>query len=266
MSTYWKHKTVWITGASSGIGEALSQQLAARGAHLILSSRSEEKLNQVCSTLPNSNMHKVLALDVSNQEDLERVLSDSKKITKTVDVLINNAGISQRALTWEANQQSERLIMETNFFGSIRLAKEVLPNMILRNFGLIINISSVVGKFGFPLRSSYAASKHALHGYFDTLRAEAQAEKKNINVLMVCPGRIATNISLSAVVADGSKQNEMDPGLSNGLTPEYCAKRIIKAAEKGKSEIYIGKEQLLIYLKRYFPGIFRKLVSKFKPK
>lgn len=266
MKSRWSSKTILITGASGGIGAELAKQLAAKGANLYLCSRSTDRLERLRESLERPEEHKVLPLDVSDPKKVESFLQEHEKEMTQVDVLINNAGISQRALTWQASHASERLIMETNYFGAIALAKAVLPGMIDRNQGMIINMSSVVGKFGFPLRSSYAASKHALHGYFDSLRAELNAQKKAIHVMLVCPGRIATEISLSAVTADGSKQNEMDPGLAKGISPKACASRILRAAERRRAEVYIGKEQFLIYLKRYFPGLFRKLVSKIKPK
>lgn len=266
MSNYWQNKIVWITGASSGIGAALAQELAKKGGRLILSARSADKLKALRLSLQNPENHITIPIDVSDTSQISSAIVEHEDLVHQVDVLINNAGISQRALTWEASPASERLIMETNFFGAIALAKAVLPGMLRRNTGQIINLSSVVGKFGFPLRSSYSASKHALHGYFDSLRAETQAAGKNLHIMLVCPGRIATNISLSAVVADGSKQNEMDPGLAAGLSPEYCARRIISAAEDHKAELYIGKEQFLIYLKRFLPALFRKVVSHIKPK
>lgn len=262
--SYWSNKTVWVTGASSGIGEAISIEMAQSGAKLILSSRNREKLEVFKNSLPNSQNHVVLPIDVSNATAVQEVVSANKALLETVDILVNNAGISQRAYTWEASHESERHIMETNYFGPIVLAKAVLPGMMKRNFGHIINMSSVVGKIGFPLRSSYAASKHALHGYFDTLRAELVG--KNIHVMVVCPGRIKTNISLNAVTGDGTKHGEMDPGQAGGIPADVCAHKILSAAQRHKAELYIGKEQFLIYLDRYFPRLFRAIVSKFNPK
>lgn len=262
--SYWKDKTIWITGASSGIGEAFVKQLAAEGAKIILSSRNAEKLKSFKQTLPNPSDHTVIVLDVSNPEKLKAAIETNKSLISQVDVLINNAGISQRALTWEASHESERQIMETNYFGAIRLAKAVLPGMMKRNQGQIINMSSPAGKFGFPLRSSYSASKHALHGYFDTLRAELH--NTNIKILLACPGRVDTNMSVNAVTSDGSKNGSKDARLASGLSPAAAAKIILRAAKKGKAELYIGKEQILIYLNRYLPSVFRAIVSKFNPK
>jgi len=265
MADYWKDKVVWITGASSGIGEGLAKQLADRGAHLILSSRNADKLEALKAELAKTENHTILPLDVSNVQSINQAVNTNKELVDTVDVLINNAGVSQRALTWEASRESERLIMETNFFGATALTKAVLPGMMKRNAGSIISLSSPAGAFGFPLRSSYSASKHALHGYFDSLRAELDAAKKNIHIMLVLPGRVSTNMSFNALTQDGSKQAEADQRLASGLSAEECAKGIIKAAEKRKAEIYFGREQILIYIKRYLPGVFRSIVTKFKP-
>ncbi|NQV51888.1 MAG: SDR family NAD(P)-dependent oxidoreductase [Flavobacteriales bacterium] len=263
-SNHWKDKKVWITGASSGIGEAFAHAFAAKGAQLILSSRNAEKLNALVASLAGAR-HKVIRMDVSDESSINAALTEHRLLIDEVDVLVNNAGVSQRALTWEASRESERMIMETNFFGATALAKAVLPGMMKRNHGTIINMSSPAGAFGFPLRSSYSASKHALHGYFETLRAELKAAGKDIHILMALPGRVQTNMSVNAMTGDGSKQGTRDKRLESGITPEACARKIIQAAENGKAELYIGREQALIYIKRFFPSIFRSIVTKFKP-
>ena len=262
--SFWKNKLVWITGASSGIGEAIAHELAPKGASLILSSRRVETLELLRANLANSDNHQILALDLSDPTSLYKVLEQNQALLDKVDVLFNNGGISQRSLTWEATPESERLMMETNYFGAIRVARAVLPGMMSRNSGSIVVMSSPAGKFGFPLRSSYSASKHALHGYFDSLRAELKG--KAIKITMICPGRVQTNISLNALTSDGSPQNQMDVRLSKGMSPKECANVIIAATEHGKAEIYLGKEQILIYLNRYFPRLFRWIVQRINPK
>lgn len=265
MSSLWNNKVVWITGASSGIGKAFARQLAPFGARLILSARNQEELETLRWSLPHTEQHRNLVIDLSNPTGVDEILSKNAKMIAEVSVLINNAGISQRALTWEANRESERRIMETNFFGATALTKAVIPRMMKRNEGMIINISSPAGMFGFPLRSSYAASKHALHGYFESLQAELKANNKNIHILMALPGRVRTNMSINAMTSDGSAQGTMDDRLNAGLDPAICAKRIIRAAERKRAVVYLGREQLLIFVKRFFPTIFRSIVHKFKP-
>ena len=261
--SFWSDKTVWITGASSGIGKATAIELAKKGASIILSSRRAEVLKEIKSSLPNPERHQTLPLDVSDSQKLTQLLSTKTELLSSVNVLINNAGISQRALTWDASLDSERHIMETNYFGAVVIAKSVLPHMIKANNGFIVILSSPAGKFGFPLRSSYAASKHALHGYFESLRAELK--ETNIGISFICPGRVQTNISKNALQGDGSASNSMDERLARGITPKQCAEVIRRAVEQRKPEVYLGREQVLIYLHRYAPWLFRWVVKRIKP-
>ena len=261
--SFWKNKTVWITGASSGIGEALVRTLAPTGAKIILSSRRESILETIKQSLPNEHRHFILPLDVSDSKALNTIISENQDLLNTVDVLINNAGISQRSLTWDASPESERQIMETNFFGAVATARAVLPGMMSRNKGNILLLSSPAGRFGFPLRSSYSASKHALHGYFESLRAELK--NTEIKVSFILPGRVQTQMGQNALTADGTPANAKDERLARGITSEECANAIIKAVENGSAEKYLGREQVLIYLHRYAPWLFRKIVKRIKP-
>lgn len=261
--SFWKDKTVWITGASSGIGEAVARSLAHTGARLILSSRRERVLQDLLLHLDHPDNHIILPLDVSDSEALNQTVNSHQAILDTVDVLINNAGISQRSLTWEASPESERKLMETNYFGAVAVARAVLPAMMKRKNGRIIVLSSPAGRFGFPLRSSYSASKHALHGYFESLRAELK--ETEIKISFVLPGRVKTQIGQNALTSDGSAAQAVDERLARGISPEECAHAIIKAAEKGSAEVYLGREQVLIYLHRYAPWLFRIIVKRIKP-
>lgn len=258
-----KGKIVWITGASSGIGEALAYQLAEKGAKLVLSSRNENQLNEVkskCNTSPDTIL--VLPLDLANLSAPEDLANKVKDTFGRIDILINNGGISQRAFFMDTQPEVFRKIMEVNFFGGIELARAVIPAMKEIRGGAIVAISSVTGKFATPLRSAYAASKHAMHGFYDALRAELYND--NINVLLVAPGYVKTKVSFNALLGDGSANNELDSGQANGITPEECAKEIILAIQKGKYEIYPGKlkEVSAVYLKRFFPGILRTIIRK----
>jgi short-subunit dehydrogenase len=177
---------------------------------------------------------------------------------------VNNGGISQRSLCNETPLEIDRKIMEINFFGTIALTKSVLPYLLKQKSGHIVTISSIAGKFGFYYRSAYAASKHALHGFFESLRMEIY--KENVNVLLVCPGKIKTNISLNAITESGSNFNKMDDSTAKGLTAEACAQQILKGIEKNQVEIFIGgKELKAIWVKRFFPTLFSKLIRKQKP-
>jgi dehydrogenase/reductase SDR family member 7B len=256
-------KIVWITGASSGIGEAMAYAFASKGAHLILSARNINRLNEVKDRCLSPEQHLVLPLDLADSstypDNVQTVLDKFSHI----DMLINIGGISQRSFAFQTSLDTDRRIMETNFFGTVALTKSVLPSMLERGSGHIIVISSLMGKFGTPLRSTYSASKHALHGFFDSLRAELSA--KGIKVLIVCPGFIRTNISINALCADGSCHGVMDDAQAGGMPPEVCAEKIIQAIELGKDEVLIGgKELLAVYLKRFAPGIFNRIIAKAK--
>ena len=223
-------QVAWITGASSGIGEELCKQLAAKGMTIVLSARSEEKLIVLKSQLTNSTQHLVLPLDL---EDTSTILDKTKQVIDAVgqiDYVYHCGGISQRAEAWETSLEVDRRIMEVNYFGTVALTKAVLPYMQVRKSGHIIAISSIAGKFGFYLRSAYSASKHALHGFFESVSLEEA--KNNINVTIACPGKINTPISLSAVGKDGKAHGVMDHNQETGMPVEECVRQLLKAVDK----------------------------------
>lgn len=255
------NKVVWITGASSGIGEALADQFIKKGCKVILSSRRKEMLEKIKNRYPDNKENiKVLPLDLAETNNLKDKTDQAEHFFGHIDYLINNGGISQRAFVNDMDLDVLDKVMRVNFMGAAALTKYVLPGMIKQHSGHIVVISSVMGKFGTQLRSAYAASKHALHGFFDSLRNEVYRD--NIKVTIICPGYIKTNVSMNALTADGSRYGKMDPGQEHGLTPEECATGIISAIEKNKKEIYIGgnKERIALYLKRFFPGILYKIM------
>ena len=261
---YFKDKIVWITGASSGIGEFFAYELNKRGAKLIISARRIEELERVKNNCKSNNEIIVVSLDLLNYNDM----SDKTKIVLEhfgkVDILINNGGISQRSLAYETGIDVDKKIMEINYIGTIALTKSLLPSMVKNNSGHIVVISSVTGKAGIPLRSAYSASKHALFGFFDTLRAELW--KNNIYVTMFCPGFISTNLSINALNKNGNKYNQLDTAIATGMAPEYFVRKALNAIAKKKSEVYIGsfKEKLVIYMRRYLPSLFFKIIRKFQ--
>ena len=258
-------KVIWITGASSGIGEALAYEWSKRGAHLILSARRESELERVKAACAHSDRCTVATLDLSRQEDIEMTADRMLRQFGTIDILVNNGGISQRSLVIETDVSVDRRIMEVDYFSGVILTKKLLPAMVAKGSGHIIAISSIVGIFGFPLRSAYSAAKHALHGFYETVWAELHHQ--GVQVTVVCPGRILTDVSLNALTKDGTPHGEMDHGQTNGITAETCARRIIKAVRKNKKEVYIGKKDLfMIYFKRYIPWLYYRLVSKVQPK
>lgn len=260
----FKNKVVWITGASSGIGEALAMAMAKEGAKLILSSRRTDELERVKTSLhlPDEDVF-VLTLDLANTSAITTLTQKVIEKYGRIDVLVNNGGVSQRALTKDTPLDLDRKIMEVNYFGTIAITKSVLPYMLQQKSGNIVTISSIAGKFGFYYRSAYSAAKHALHGFFESLRMEIY--KDNVNVLIVCPGKVKTNISVNALTEDGSKHNKMDPSTESGTSAADCAAQIIQALKSNQEEIFIGgKELRAIWIKRFFPKLFSKLIRKQK--
>lgn len=259
-------KVIWITGASSGIGEALAYELARKKVNLILSARRKDELERVkgnCHPLAQPDI-RLLPFDLAEESTLKLIAEAAIHLFGHVDILINNGGISQRSLAKDTTVAVDRKIMEVDFFGTIALTKYLLPHFLQRRSGHFVTVSSVMGIIGTPYRSGYAAAKHALHGFFDSLRAELWKDSRYIFVTMICPGWVRTNVSLNALIGDGTKLNQMDSTTSDGLEPKLVAKRIIHAIEKRKEEVYIGgmKEVAAVYLKRFLPGIFTRVVRK----
>ncbi|MFO7673130.1 MAG: SDR family oxidoreductase [Lutibacter sp.] len=256
------HKIIWITGASSGIGKSLALTLSKQQTKLILSSRNEKELNAVKNACEHPENVQVLTLDLENYMSLAGKVDEALKLFGGVDVLFNNGGVSQRSLTKDTTIEVDKRLMDVNYLGTVALTKALLPHFIEKNSGHFVVITSIVGKIGTPLRSSYAASKHALHGFFDSLRAEVY--QNNIKVTLACPGFVQTNVSLNALTADGTPQNKMDSATKNGLTPEMFAEKLLKAVRQEKEEVYIGgfKEKLAVYVKRLFPKLLSKMIRK----
>jgi len=255
-------KIIWITGASSGIGKALAIELSKLDTKLILSSRNEATLNEVKDLCENSQNIIVLPIDLEKYDDFDKTVATAISFFGKIDILINNGGISQRSLAIDTNIDVDKRIMDINFMGTVALSKAILPHFIANNSGHFVITTSVVGKVATPLRSTYSASKHALHGFFDSLRAEIY--KHNIDVTLVLPGYVQTDVSMNALTGDGSKQNTMDTATKNGLSSDVFAKKMIRAIQKRKKEVVIGgfKETGSVYLKRFFPRIAAHLVRK----
>ncbi len=223
--TYFDNKVVWITGASSGIGKEFCIQLDQMGAILILSSRNENALVALKESLSHSEKHQIQVLDLEDSSEFKNMTDSIISSHKKIDLLINNGGISQRSNVAETDLSIDRKIMEINFFGNVALSKAVLPHMIKNKSGHIVVISSIAGKFGFFLRSAYSASKHALHGFYESLALE---QKDNgINITIVCPGKINTPISTNALNKKGEKNGQMDDNQRHGPTSfKMCEKNI----------------------------------------
>ena len=257
----FKNKVIWITGASSGIGKAIALNLSKTNCKLILSSRNETKLNDVKNQCENVENIRVLALDLEQYNSLIIKTQEALSFFGAIDVLINSGGVSQRSFVKDTNISVDKKLMDINYLGTVALTKALLPHFIEKNKGHFVVITSIVGKIGTPLRSSYAASKHALHGFFDSLRAEVS---EAIKVTLACPGFVQTNVSINALTGDGTPQNKMDNATKNGLTADQFASKLINAIQNEKQEVYIAgfKEKLGVYLKRFFPKLLAKMIRK----
>jgi short-subunit dehydrogenase len=255
----FRDKIVWVTGASAGIGEAVAYAFGREGAKLVLSARREDELERVCANCAGGrDAHLVLPLDLTRFDELPGKAQQALAHFGRVDILVNNGGVSQRSLAKDTAFEVDQALININYLGTVRLTKAVLPSMLERRAGHIVVVSSLVGHVGTPLRSAYAASKHALHGFFNSLRAEVWRE--NIKVTLVCPGYIRTDVSINAFAGDGSKFNQMDKNQERGMSPEECAARILDAVAREKEEVLIGgKEKRAVYLKRFWPSRLSKL-------
>jgi short-subunit dehydrogenase len=261
-----KGKIAWITGASSGIGEALASELFNRGVTVILSARNVSRLNDQKTKFDAIEAGRcfVIPMDVTKADEIHDATENVKNTFNRLDIMVNNAGVSQRALALETELKIDREIFEVNFFGTISVTKDILPWMISTGGGNVVVISSMAGKYGFPMRSAYAASKHALHGYFETLRAELHDKK--IKVTMICPGRIKTAISINSLTGNGQRYGIMDKGQLNGIPVDQCARIIVHAITHGRKEVFIGRGELfLLAVKRVCPVLYYWLVNHVNP-
>lgn len=252
---YYTNKIVWITGASSGIGEALTYELVKQGASVIISARRQNELQRV-KEQAGGKVH-VLPLDLEQPGSFAVKVASAIAAFGRIDIMIHNAGISQRSYVAETLPEVYRKIMEIDFFSYIELTRLLLPYFQQQQSGHVVAISSVMGKIGTPKRSGYAAAKHALHGYFDCLRAEVW--KDNIYVTVIMPGYIRTNITLSSVTATGEKLNKVSKNIAGGYPVDKTAIQILDAVSKKKSEKYVGrpfsKEWQALHLMRLFPSL-----------
>jgi len=261
-----KGKTIWITGASSGIGEALAENLFNQGGTVILSARSVDRLQAIEQRLNAREPGRchVVPCDVTKTESIASAVLQVEKLTDRLDILINNAGVSQRSYFTDTSLQVIRDLMEVNFFSAVSVTKAVLPRMISQGGGHIVVISSMAGKYGFRMRSAYSASKHALQGFFETLRAELH--DKQVNITLVSPGRVKTDISKNSLTGDGSVYGKMDTGQAKGVPVEKCASVIVRSVERNRKEVFIGRgEVFLLVVKRCCPAFYYYIVNHVSP-
>ena len=255
-----REKTIWITGASSGIGRALAIQLAGENT-LILSSRNLDELETTKRKCVSSKIH-LECLDLGDFESHHSIVARVIKDHGPIDHLIHCGGISQRSLVKDTLLSVDQKLMAINYIGTVSLTKAILPHFLEKKQGHFTVITSLTGVFASPFRSGYAASKHALHGFFDSLRAELEDE--GVRVTIAAPGFVKTKVSVNALTGDGSSLGSMDDAQAKGISAEACASKTIKAIAKNKREVYIGHESYAAYVKRYLPGLFARLIKKAK--
>ena len=255
----FKDQIVWITGASSGIGEATAYAFAREGARLVLSSRRAGELARVRAACVRPDDHRIVAFDLARSDAFPGIVNEITRELGRIDILLNNGGVSQRALAADATPEMERILMEVDYFAPVALTKAVLPAMRARRAGHLVVVSSVMGYVGTPGRSTYAAAKHALHGYFDSLRAELFHD--GIPVTIVCPGYVRTAVSDNALGPRGEKHGRTDSRTARGIPPERCARAIVRGVFRRREEIHVGgTEVMAIYMKRFTPWLFSRLV------
>lgn len=253
---------IWITGASSGIGAGLAQELSLQGHQLILSARNTEKLQQVCAQLAHPHQAKILPFDLIDVAGAKTIADQAMGLFGQLDIVILNAGLAQRSLVQETTFDVYRNLMDVNYFGNVALTQAILPTFMAKNHGQFVVITSLVGKFGTPYRSGYSACKHALHGFYDSLRAEMMMQKKKIDITILCPGFVSTDISFNALGAQGISTGQYDEANAKGISPKEFAQRAIRAIEAKVYEDYIGGREVIgVYLKRFFPRLFAKKIS-----
>jgi dehydrogenase/reductase SDR family protein 7B len=257
-------KIVWITGASSGIGEALVHEFLKRGAVVIASSNDQAGLEKVkAECAGKSSMVHCVPFDLADTSEINKIVDNQIIKMGRIDYLLNLGGISQRARIEETPLWLDRKIFEINYFGTITFTKAVLPHMIRQQSGHVLATSSISGRFGFPLRSAYSASKQALHGFFETLYLENK--KFNIRSSVIIPGRVNTSISIHALNAEGKEHGRLDDGQAKGISSELAARMIIRGIVRNKREILVGKSELMmLHIRRYFPWLFFRIADKIK--
>jgi short-subunit dehydrogenase len=252
-----KNKVVVITGASSGIGRALAREFASRGSKLSLAARRTELLEELRAELPGTEIL-IQTTDVSNENDCRTLIEETIKRFGQIDVLINNAGISMRALFEEVDLKVIRQLMDVNFFGTVYCSKYALPHL-LKSKGSLVGVISIAGYVGLPGRTGYSASKFAIRGFLDTLRIENL--KKDLHVLVAAPGFTASEVRRVALTNDGSQQGETPRDESQMMSSEDCAHHIAVAIKKRKRELILTftEGKLTVFLGKFFPALLDRL-------
>ena len=260
MANFFTNKVVVVTGGTDGIGKALVDALLAQGAKVATCGRNHDKLYKLQSEYPSYHLHTVVA-DVSSENDCRHFIESTIKVFGGIDVLVNNAGISMRALFKDAELDVIRKLMEINFFGAVYCTKYAIESLIERK-GTIVGISSIAGYRGLPGRSGYSASKFALQGWLEAIKTELAGD--GVHVMWISPGFTSSNIRNTALNSHGQHQEENPMDEGKMMTAEECARHILKAIKNRKRSLvmtFTGKET--VFMQKFFPSLADKLVRKF---
>ncbi|PCJ28094.1 MAG: short chain dehydrogenase [Flavobacteriales bacterium] len=259
-------KVIWVTGASSGIGEAMSYALAKEDCKLIISSRRVEELNRVRANIKLADKDiLVLPIDLEQHQHSRDWIKTVMDHFNRIDILINNGGVSQNSYALKTNSEVERKIMNINYFGNVALSKAVAPIMQQQKTGKIVVISSIIGRFGLPHLSTYSATKHALYGFYDSFRLELKDD--NIKVLIVSPGFINTNVAINSIKGDGSLMNKNSEAMEKGMQSDVFAQKFVRVLKSDKNHKFIGKKEIYaVPFKTLFPNTFYNLMFKMSKK
>lgn len=261
-----ENKVVWITGASSGLGKALAQECALQGAQVVLTARRIDELEKVRVGLLNPDLHLSICADITSEAQVLHAYEQVLAAKGRIDWLINNAGLSQRALITETTMQTERTIMEVDYFSQVFLTKTVLPTLLKQKSGRVVFVSSIAGLLGTQYRASYSAAKAAIHMWANSLRAEVAED--GVDVSVVFPGFVKTNVSINALNGAGQAQGFDNEATANGLEADEFAQYTVKSLMQGDEYIVIGgrKEKLGVLVSRLSPSTLYRMIRKAKVK
>jgi dehydrogenase/reductase SDR family protein 7B len=260
VSNLLKDKVVIITGASSGIGKALAFEFAKHNCKIVLTGRNKDKLHEVASIIENQAKVAVIVTDISIESDCKKIIDFTIQQFEEINILINNAGISMRALFQDVDLDVLKKLMDTNFWGTVYCTKYALP-YLLKSKGSVVGISSIAGKKGLPGRTGYSASKFAMEGFLESLRIENL--KKDLQVLIACPGFTASNIRNTALNKEGNQQGESPRDEKEMMGADEVAKEIVNSIISGKRDLILTSQgKLTVFLNKFFPSWMDKMVFK----